>query len=276
MNGKLIKLTTILVLEVFWDCACTGLKSSKFSDCSNLISPEFQQSGQLQNCITPKPWIILGRVNNLWKVRKVLYKFGIQTLTRFQTQQSQAYNFELLLVVKSGSTAVPKFLFWCYVGKLEDDHFLCCMYSFLFLFIIGYALKVGIEQVIILEPRQFWLDRIIDLSSSFGLQVPPFDGNSLICFSMSTCYLDKWTIINPWLLKPLPSLEIRIAIANYSWTSRAFRSQLNHSGGWNHALVLVLKTKLHVSSDWLMSSSKLQRCLKLCWFAQTHVHHSSE
>jgi hypothetical protein len=32
---------------------------------------------------------------------------------------------------------------------------------------------------------------IIDLSSSFGLQVPPFDGNSLICLSMSTCYLDK-------------------------------------------------------------------------------------
>jgi hypothetical protein len=61
----------------------------------------------------------------------------------------------------------------------------------LHLFIIGYALKAVIERVITLEPHQFWLDRIIDLSSSFGLQVPPFDGNSLIYFSMSTCYLDK-------------------------------------------------------------------------------------
>jgi hypothetical protein len=49
-------------LEVFWDCAWTGLKSLKFLDCSNLISPEFQQSGRLQNCITPKPWTISGKI----------------------------------------------------------------------------------------------------------------------------------------------------------------------------------------------------------------------
>jgi hypothetical protein len=33
----------------------------------------------------------------------------------------------------------------------------------LHLFIIGYALKVGIEWGITLEPHQFWLDHIIDL-----------------------------------------------------------------------------------------------------------------
>jgi hypothetical protein len=36
---------------------------------------------------------------------------------------------------------------------------------------VRYALKVAIDQVITLEPHQFWLDRILDLSSSFGLQV---------------------------------------------------------------------------------------------------------
>jgi hypothetical protein len=61
---------------------------------------------------------------------------------------------------------------------------------------------------------------------------------------------------------------MRIAIANYSWISRTFHSQPNHSGGRNHALVLVLKTKLQFSFDWFMSSSKFQRCLELCRFAQ--------
>jgi hypothetical protein len=34
------KLTTSLVLEVFCGCTWTGLKSVKFSDCSNLNSTE--------------------------------------------------------------------------------------------------------------------------------------------------------------------------------------------------------------------------------------------
>jgi hypothetical protein len=74
------------------------------------------------------------------------------------------------------------------------------------------------------------------------------------------------------LLYPLPSLEIRIAITNYSWTSRTFRSWPDHSGGWNHALVLVLKTMLHASFDWLMGSHKLQPCLDLTKVARWKSH----
>jgi hypothetical protein len=47
-----------------------------------------------------------------------------------------------------------------------------------------------------------------------------------------------------------------------------FHSWPDHYGGRNHALVIVLKTKLWVSSNWLASSSKLQPCLELCRFAQ--------
>jgi hypothetical protein len=163
MNGKLRKLIASLILEVFWDGTWTGLKSLQFSDRSNLISLGFQQSSQLQNGITPKSFIVSMCANNRWKAEKVFYKFGIQILTRFQTQQSQSQKFSLLLIVKSGLMAVPKFSFWHSVGRLEDDRFPCCTCSFLLLFIIGFALKVGIERVITLEPPWTRLNHI-----SFG------------------------------------------------------------------------------------------------------------
>jgi hypothetical protein len=162
-----------LVLEVFWDCYFTGLKSLEFSYCSNLIGLEFQQSSRIQNCVTPKPWIVSGHVNNCWKDEKSFYKFGIQILTIFQTQQSQTYNFWLLLIVKSGLTAAPKFSFWSPIGRLEDGHFLCCIFSSLFLFIIGYALKVGIEQVITLKPPWTPLNHIVNLFAPVAHQKAP-------------------------------------------------------------------------------------------------------
>jgi hypothetical protein len=73
MTVKLRKLTTSLVLEVFRDFSWTGLKSLKFSDYSILLRAELQQSGRLQNCITPKPFIVSRRANNHWKDRKVFY-----------------------------------------------------------------------------------------------------------------------------------------------------------------------------------------------------------
>jgi hypothetical protein len=39
---------------------------------------EVQQLGQLPELITPEPLVLLGRVNNLRKDKKVLYNFGIQ------------------------------------------------------------------------------------------------------------------------------------------------------------------------------------------------------
>jgi hypothetical protein len=43
----------------------------KFSDCSNLIRIEFQQPGQLQKVITPKPLVVLRCANNRWKDEKL-------------------------------------------------------------------------------------------------------------------------------------------------------------------------------------------------------------
>jgi hypothetical protein len=164
-----------------------------------MLRAEFQQSSRLQNCITPKPWIVSGLVNNRWKDGKVFYKFGIRILTRFKTQQSQAYNFWLLLVVKSSLTAAPRFSFWCPVGRLKDDLFLCCICSSLFLFIIGYALKFGIKWVITLESRQFWLDRIIDLHPLLAFRYHHLMATLSFVSPCLLVILTSWTIIiNPY------------------------------------------------------------------------------
>jgi hypothetical protein len=64
----------------------------------------------------------------------------------------------------------------------------------------------------------------------------------------------------------LRNMGIKLCIY-HSWTSRTSHSRHDHSRAWNHALVLVLKTKLWVSSGWMISS-KLQRHHELCWFTQ--------
>jgi hypothetical protein len=67
-----------LVLEVFLDCAWTRLKGLKFSDPSNLISPEFQKPGQLQKVVNPKPLIVSRCANNRWKDGKTIYIFSVE------------------------------------------------------------------------------------------------------------------------------------------------------------------------------------------------------
>jgi hypothetical protein len=95
--------------------------------------------------------------------------------------------------------------------------------------------------------------------------------NSLICSPCQLTILTSWTIIvnpynssnhyHPWR-EGYQSLSTHEPLG-------PFCSRPDHSGGQNHALVLVLKkTKLWVSSDGLSSSSKLQSCLKLCQFTQ--------
>jgi hypothetical protein len=46
------KIASFLRLYWFW------VKSSDFSDYANLLRAKFQQSGRLQNYITPKPFIV--------------------------------------------------------------------------------------------------------------------------------------------------------------------------------------------------------------------------
>jgi hypothetical protein len=116
------KLATNFLLRFFRDGAGFWVKSRGFSDCSNLISPEFEQSSWLQNCITPKPWILSRHANNRWKDQKVLYRSCICLQVRFPLEQSQICTYWLLLAVKSDSALVPKFSFWTFLGGSKDGH----------------------------------------------------------------------------------------------------------------------------------------------------------
>jgi hypothetical protein len=93
MTEKLRKLTTSLILEVFWDCTWTRLKNLKFSDWSNLISPEIQQSDWLQNCITSKPFIVSRCANHRWNDEKLLYTFSVEIYIRFWLHGHQNLKF---------------------------------------------------------------------------------------------------------------------------------------------------------------------------------------
>jgi hypothetical protein len=119
MNGKLKRLTTCLVLEVFWDCTWSRLKILYYS---NLLRAEFQKSGRLQNCITPKPFTISRCANNCGKDQKVLYNSCIWLQVRFLSEQSHLCTYWLLLTVESDSASVPKFSFWSFLCGFEDAH----------------------------------------------------------------------------------------------------------------------------------------------------------
>jgi hypothetical protein len=57
----------------------------RFLKITQLCSAQkMQQSGRLQNCITPKLLIISGNINNSWKYEKVFYNSFNYILFRFQ------------------------------------------------------------------------------------------------------------------------------------------------------------------------------------------------
>jgi hypothetical protein len=95
--------------------------------------------------------------------------------------------------------------------------------------------------------------------------------NSLICSPCQLTILTSWTIIiNPYdsSNRYHPWREGYQLLSTHE-PPGPFCSWPDHSGSQNHGLVLVLKkTKLHVSSDGLTSSSKLQTCPQLCRFTQ--------
>jgi hypothetical protein len=93
MTRKLRKLATSLVLQVFYDCTETRLKSLKFSDLSNLISLESQQPGQLQKVVTPKPHTVSRCANNRWKDGKIFYIFYVEFQVRFRVKGHQILKF---------------------------------------------------------------------------------------------------------------------------------------------------------------------------------------
>jgi hypothetical protein len=69
-----------------------------------------------------KPLIVLGHANNHQKVDNAFYNSCIGLTVRFPTEQSEIYNFGLLLTVKSELTSAPRFSFWNILGEIKDGH----------------------------------------------------------------------------------------------------------------------------------------------------------
>jgi hypothetical protein len=83
----------MLILEVSWDCIQSGVKSSDFMGYLILSRTDFQQPGQFQKAVTPKPPIISRCESNRWKDEKVFYNYCIGLLVRFQPCQFQIWCF---------------------------------------------------------------------------------------------------------------------------------------------------------------------------------------
>jgi hypothetical protein len=101
----------MLVLKVSGYCIRMGVQRSDFSECSIMFRTEFQQSDQIWSIISPKPLIVYWHANNRWKYQKVFYNSCICLLVRFSSEQSQIYNFWLLLIVKLDLISLSKICF---------------------------------------------------------------------------------------------------------------------------------------------------------------------
>jgi hypothetical protein len=78
---------------------------------SSLAAQTYSSLADVQKFITLRLFVVSGRVNNRWKEQEVFYNSCILLQIRFPTEKFQTCTYLLLLVVKSDSTLVPKFLF---------------------------------------------------------------------------------------------------------------------------------------------------------------------
>jgi hypothetical protein len=122
---------------------------------------------------------------------------------------------------------------------------LCFHWSLL----VGYTLKVRIRWVITWKPHQTLIELHCKLFILLWSSSATFSWhNSLNGSAMSVTILMRSLIVIP-----LPSLKIRIAIANYSWTSRTFQSRPDHSGGYNlEAASKMFRITLQFFAPWLI------------------------
>jgi hypothetical protein len=81
---KVQKVSYEFAIESFLRLCWILSQKSKFLSLFNSVSTEMQQSGQFQNYITPKPFIVLRCANNCCKEEKVFYNYGIGLQVRFQ------------------------------------------------------------------------------------------------------------------------------------------------------------------------------------------------
>jgi hypothetical protein len=60
-----------------------GVESPDFSGCSILSRTEFQQPGQIQKVISPKPLVISGCEDNHWEEERLFYNYCNGLSVRF-------------------------------------------------------------------------------------------------------------------------------------------------------------------------------------------------
>jgi hypothetical protein len=87
MTEKLRKLTTSLVLQVFWDDSASVVKNTVFLSGSSLSAHTYNSLADVQKCITPKPLTVPGRASNHWKYEKVFYNYCIRLMVRFSLER---------------------------------------------------------------------------------------------------------------------------------------------------------------------------------------------
>jgi hypothetical protein len=116
-------LSTMLLLKVSWDFICFWVKSSDFSDYSNLLRAEFQQSGQFRNCITPKPFKYRGVLITVRKMRK-------SPMTLLFDSRSNSYPISIRFAFPDcyvWSSQIGRrcqnYSFWHLAGGFKDGHF---------------------------------------------------------------------------------------------------------------------------------------------------------
>jgi hypothetical protein len=172
MDAKFRKLSTSLVLQVFWDDNVSVVKNAVFPDGSSLSAQTYSSLADVQKFISIKPFILSRSVNNRWKDQKVFYNSCICPPIIFPLEQSQICTYWPLLAVKSYSASVPKFFIlrfswwiqgWLPVMALQHHDgafiiFLLVSTSALYLWLLNCA---GIT----LEPHWAPLNVSVNLSS---------------------------------------------------------------------------------------------------------------
>jgi hypothetical protein len=84
MTGKLRKLTTSFVLQVFWDDNASVVKDAVVPGGSSLLAQTYSSLTDVQKLITLRPFMVSVSVNNRLKDKRVLYNFCMGLPLRFQ------------------------------------------------------------------------------------------------------------------------------------------------------------------------------------------------